>query len=139
MPALKLHHVGIVQPTEQDALEFMALLGMEEDYRGYVDQWQCLCIFARSASASTIEFIVPTGGVLTKFNKGAGGLHHVALEVPDLDAARVPLEAAGLRFLEKSHVKGAGDFMCNFVSPVHTRGIQIEFVQLLDARRHDPQ
>jgi methylmalonyl-CoA/ethylmalonyl-CoA epimerase len=135
MPALKLHHVGIVQPTEQDALRFMALLAMEEEYRGYVDQWQCWCIFARSAGASTIELIVPTGGVLAKFNKGAGGLHHIAIEVADLDAARDRLATAGLRFLEQEHVKGAGDFMCNFVSPVQTRGIQIEFVQLLAARR----
>ena len=135
MPALKLHHVGIVQPTEQDALQLMALLGMEEDYRGYVDQWQCWCIFARSANASTIEFVVPTAGILTKFNKGAGGLHHVALEVADLDVTRDRLATAGLQFLEKSHVKGAGDFMCNFVSPVQTRGIQIEFVQLLAGRR----
>jgi methylmalonyl-CoA/ethylmalonyl-CoA epimerase len=135
MPALKLHHVGIVQPTEQDALQLMALLGMEEEYRGYVDQWQSWCIFARSANASTIEFIVPTGGVLAKFNKGAGGLHHIAIEVADLDVARDRLATAGLQFLEKTHVKGAGDFMCNFVSPVYTRGIQIEFVQLLAARR----
>jgi methylmalonyl-CoA/ethylmalonyl-CoA epimerase len=75
------------------------------------------------------------GGVLTKFNKGAGGLHHIAIEVADLDVARDRLATAGLQFLEKTHVKGAGDFMCNFVSPVHTRGIQIEFVQLLAARR----
>jgi hypothetical protein len=29
-------------------------------------------------------------------------------------------------------VKGAGNFLCNFLSPVYTRGITIEFVQLLD-------
>jgi len=30
-------------------------------------------------------------------------------------------------------VKGAGDFLCNFLSPVYTRGVTIEFVQLLSA------
>ena len=131
MSALKLHHVGIVQPTEEEATQFMRLLGMEEDYRGYVEQWQCWCIFAKSQNGSTIEFIVPTGGVLTKFNKGAGGLHHVAIEIADLDAARMRLESQGMKLLEPQHIKGAGDFLCNFLSPVYTRGIQVEFIQPL--------
>ena len=33
-----------------------------------------------------IEFVVPRGGVLTKFNKGIGGLHHIApAEVTRMD------------------------------------------------------
>ncbi len=36
-----------------------------------------------------------------------------------------------MRLLESEHVKGAGNFLCNFLSPVYTRGITIEFVQLL--------
>ena len=131
MSALKLHHVGIVQPTEEEATQFMRLLGMEEDYRGYVEQWQCWCIFAKSQNGSTIEFIVPTGGVLTKFNKGAGGLHHVAVEIADLDELRERLESRGMKLLEPQHIKGAGDFLCNFLSPIYTRGIQVEFIQPL--------
>lgn len=126
-----LHHVGIVQPSEQDALALMALMGLEEDYRGFVPQWSALCIFTKARSGSPIEFVVPDGGPLAKFNKGAGGLHHVALEVRDLNAVQRALEADGMRLLEPEHVKGAGDFVCNFLSPVYTRGITIEFVQLL--------
>ena len=129
MSALKLHHVGIVQPSEEDAVLFMRLLSMEEDYRGYVDHWQCWCIFATSTNGSTIEFIIPTAGVLTKFNKGAGGLHHVAVEVASLDQTRARLESEGMKLLEPEHIKGAGDFFCNFLSPVYTRGIQVEFIE----------
>lgn len=128
-----LHHVGIIQPSEEDALALMALMGMEEDYRGYVPQFQALCIFAKATTGSLIEFVVPDGGPLVKFNKGAGGLHHIALQVPDLDALRRGLEAEGMRLLEPEHVQGAGDFLCNFLSPVFTRGITIEFVQLVDS------
>jgi catechol 2,3-dioxygenase-like lactoylglutathione lyase family enzyme len=126
-----LHHVGIVQPSEEDAAALMALLGLEEDYRGYVPQWSALCIFTKRAIGSPIEFVIPDGGPLLKFNKGAGGLHHIALEVPDLDALARKLEAEDMRLLEPEHVKGAGNFLCNFLSPVFTRGITIEFVQLL--------
>jgi catechol 2,3-dioxygenase-like lactoylglutathione lyase family enzyme len=128
---MPLHHVGIVQPTEADALEMMALLGLEEDYRGFVPTWSALCIFTRPAGRSPIEFVVPDGGPLEKFNKGAGGLHHIALETPDIRELAKALELDGLRLLEPEPVKGAGNFLCNFLSPVSTRGITVEFVQVL--------
>ncbi|HEX4179447.1 MAG TPA: VOC family protein [Caulobacteraceae bacterium] len=127
-----LHHVGIVQPSEEDALALMALLGLEEDYRGFVEQWSALCIFTKRLSGSPVEFVIPDGGPLARFNKGAGGLHHIALQVPDLEKLARGLEAEGMKLLEAAHVKGAGNFLCNFLSPVYTRGIIIEFVQVLD-------
>jgi catechol 2,3-dioxygenase-like lactoylglutathione lyase family enzyme len=126
-----LHHVGIVQPTEEDAKALMALLGLEEDYRGFVPQWSALCIFTVAKSGSPIEFVIPDGGPLERFNKGAGGLHHIALQVPSLNDLAKTLEAEGMKLLEPEPVKGAGPFLCNFLSPVYTRGITIEFVELL--------
>jgi hypothetical protein len=127
-----LHHVGIVQADETDALTLMALMGLEEDYRGFVPQWSALCIFTKATAGSAIEFVIPDGGPLEDFNKGAGGLHHIALEVPSLDRLAEGLAREGMKLLEAEHVKGAGEFLCNFLSPVYTRGIAIEFVQLLD-------
>ncbi|MDB5422838.1 MAG: hypothetical protein JWQ29_254 [Phenylobacterium sp.] len=126
-----LHHVGIVQPSEEDAQALMALLGLEEDYRGYVEQWSALCIFTRREAGSPIEFVVPNGGPLASFNKGAGGLHHIALQVPDLDAVARDLAAQDMKFIEAEHVKGAGNFLCNFLSPIYTRGLTVEYVQML--------
>jgi methylmalonyl-CoA/ethylmalonyl-CoA epimerase len=127
-----LHHVGIVQPTEADALQMMALMGLQEAYRGFVPQFSALCIFTRRAEGSPIEFVVPSGGPLEKFNKGAGGLHHIALQVSDLDLLARELESQDMRLLEPEHVRGAGNFLCNFLSPIYTRGVTIEYVQLLE-------
>jgi catechol 2,3-dioxygenase-like lactoylglutathione lyase family enzyme len=126
-----MHHVGIVQPTEADAKALMALLGLEEDYRGFVPQWSALCIFTKATTGSPIEFVIPDGGPLERFNKGAGGLHHIALQVPSLRDLAKALEAEGMKLLEPEPVKGAGPFLCNFLSPIYTRGITIEFVELL--------
>ena len=115
-------------------MALMQLLGLEEDFRGYVPQWSALCIFTKPNGASPIEFVVPDGGPLLRFNKGAGGLHHIALQVPDLDALAAALAAEDMKLLEAEHVKGAGDFLCNFLSPIYTRGVTIEFVQLIPAR-----
>jgi methylmalonyl-CoA/ethylmalonyl-CoA epimerase len=128
---LPLHHVGIVQPSEEDAQTMMAVLGLQEASRGFVPQWSALCIFAKADKGSLIEFVVPQGGPLERFNKGAGGLHHIALEVPDLVETMRAYEAKGMRFLEKEPIKGAGPFVCNFLGPAATRGVIVEFVQLI--------
>ena len=94
-------------------------------------QWSALCIFAKADKGSLIEFVVPKGGPLERFNKGAGGVHHIALEVADLAGTMRAYEARGIKFLEKEPIKGAGPFLCNFLSPVYTRGSLVEFVELL--------
>jgi catechol 2,3-dioxygenase-like lactoylglutathione lyase family enzyme len=129
-----LHHVGIIAPSEEDALALMALMGLDEDFRGFVPQWSALCIFTKALTGSPIEFVIPDGGPLEKFNKGAGGLHHIALQVPSLDDLRRKLEREGMKLIAEEHVKGAGDFLCNFLSPSFTRGITIEFVQMLNGK-----
>ncbi len=68
---------------------------------------------------------------MERFNKGAGGLHHIALQVPSLVDLAKALEAEGMKLLEPEPVKGAGPFLCNFLSPIYTRGITIEFVELI--------
>ena len=131
MTTLDLHHVGIFMPALEEVDAFMALFGLTEQHRGYVEAWSCWCVFTTSVNTTTIEFIVPNGGPLARFNKGAAGLHHVAIRVPSLDAMRAGLEQQGIRLLAEEHVRGAGDFMCNFVSPVYTRGIQVELIEEL--------
>ena len=37
----------------------------------------------------------------------------------------------GIRFIEPEPVKGAGDFLCNFLVPSATRGVITEYVELL--------
>ena len=74
---------------------------------------------------------MPEGGPLAKFNKGAGGVHHFAYEVADIEAVSEKLIGKGLAMLEPAAIRGAGNFLCNFIHPVYTRGIQIELVQPL--------
>lgn len=126
----KLHHVGIVLPSLEDAELHMETFGLVEDYRGYVGPWQCWCIFTKPGHDGTaIELVVADGGPLLKFNKGAGGVHHFAYEIDDFAKAQEWCRTRELRLLEPEPIKGAGDFWCNFIHPVSTRGIQIEFVQ----------
>ncbi|MDH7639196.1 VOC family protein [Sphingomonas oryzagri] len=124
-----LHHVGVIFPTITDAEDFIALMNLAEDYRGRVDQWDCLCIFTKPASGAAIELVIPAGGPLQRFNKGAGGVHHYAYEVADIGLASRDCESRGMNMLLPAPIKGAGDFLCNFIAPLSLRGVQIELVQ----------
>ncbi len=126
----RLHHVGVIMPTEEEAAEYAALFGLEEDYRGEVPEFECLCIFMKGHGASPVELVVPRGGPLARFNRGFGGLHHYALQVDSLDAVRDALLAKEIPMLQPEHVKGAGPFLCNFVDPRFTRGVLTEYIQV---------
>lgn len=130
--ARRLHHVGIVVPDWDAAADYLALFGHEEDYRGEVPEFECWCLFAKAPpGATTVELVIPAGGSLARFNKGAGGIHHYAFEVDDLPALSAEFAARGMAMLQPAPIKGAGPFLCNFLSPVATRGPLVEFVQPL--------
>lgn len=128
-----LHHVGIVQPDLEAAESYMAVFGHVEDYRGYVPEFECWCIFCVApAGGPAVELVVPTGGSLARFNRGAGGLHHYAFLTPDIRALQRAFAERDARMLHAEPVKGAGSFLCNFLNPVATRGVLVEYIQLLD-------
>lgn len=112
------------------------MLGLSERGRGYVECYQALCIFTDGNGASPLELVVPSGGRLSEFNRGLGGLHHVAIAVPSLAELTEDLGEQGITLLEREPVKGAGAFMCNFLNPVFTRGVTVEFVEELEAGQY---
>jgi methylmalonyl-CoA/ethylmalonyl-CoA epimerase len=118
-----------VQPDVEAAETLMALLGLSEVSRGSVETFHALCIFTEAAGRSPIEFVIPNGGPLERFNKGAGGLHHIAFEVPDLVALAQDFARRDMPMLEPKPIRGAGPFLCNFLLPSATRGIIVEYVQ----------
>ena len=123
----KLHHVGVIVPDAQRVEELCRLCGVTPGRRQYVPEYQADCIFSHGPGAA-IEFIIPGGGKLAKFNNGNGGLHHIAIEVEDLKAATADLAGDGVRLLEESPVD-AGALWINFLPPIFSRGVIIEYVQ----------
>jgi lactoylglutathione lyase/methylmalonyl-CoA/ethylmalonyl-CoA epimerase len=130
MKPMRLHHVGIVMTTMERAREFMELFGLEEDYSEYVDAYHAWCLFTKyGEKESPIELVIPTEGVLTEFRGGKGGLHHIAFEVEDVEAARKEFAGNGKEMLENAAVDGAGGIIVNFLRPRYGLGVLVEFVQ----------
>jgi methylmalonyl-CoA epimerase len=70
----------------------------------------------------------PTTGVARFLDKRGEGLHHICLEVPDIDRALTELKAAGAAVLDTSPrptAEGRGIFL----HPKDTSGVLLELVQ----------
>jgi hypothetical protein len=106
------------------------LLGLQVGATQYVPEYEADCFFT-SGNGASLEFIVPRGGKLAQYNKGAGGLHHIALEVENLRDTSARLRVQGVDLLEETPVD-AGRIWINFLSPAYTRGIIVEFVESKD-------
>lgn len=130
MEHMKLHHVGIVMMSQEIADRFMEKFGLETDYVEYVEAYHADCLFTKHREDETpIELVIPKEGVLTQYNGGKGGVHHIAFEVDDVESVRQIYEEKGLKMLEQKAVSGAGGIIVNFLRPRFGEGILVEFVQ----------
>lgn len=130
MERLRIHHIGIVVQNRLRMNEFLETFNFEIDKEEYVEAYNAQCVFTkRNSSESALEFVIPYSGILTQYNNGKGGLHHIALEVDDVIAVTKEYESKGKEMLEESFAKGACGIIVNFLRPKHGAGILVEFVQ----------
>ena len=127
---IRVHHWGIVLPTVEKAEAFINMFGLVEDYRGYVEAYDSNLIFTTHGDGhDAIEFIIPLSGVLTEFNKGKGGIAHIAYLVDDIEATSAELRAQGFEMLESKATKGTDEIIVNFIRPKYTQGILVELIE----------
>ena len=130
MEHMKMHHIGIVMTSMEKAERFMEKFGLETDYVEYVEAYKADCLFTKHRPDETpLELVIPKEGVLTEYNKGKGGIHHIAFSADDVEAVKKQYEEQGLMMLEKTAVEGAGGIIVNFLRPRFGEGILVEFVE----------
>lgn len=81
---------------------------------------------------SEIELVRPTtetSGVAKYLAKRGAGLHHVALEVDDLDAKLADLKAKGVQLINDEPVPGAGGTRAVFIHPKAATGVLVELYE----------
>jgi len=123
---MKIHHIGIIVKDRKHIDKYKDLFSLEESHSEFVKEYDCECIFMKGDIP--IEFIIANTGKLKDFNKGLGGIHHIAFEVENIEDLKKKMKEKGIDLLEKEAVK-AGDILINFMSPLYLRGVTIEFVE----------
>ncbi|HVF54400.1 MAG TPA: methylmalonyl-CoA epimerase [Actinomycetota bacterium] len=79
-----------------------------------------------------LQLLGPTGPDTTvgRFVATRGeGLHHIAYEVPDLEAALAELKAKGVRLIDEQPRRGGRGHMVAFVHPKGNHGLLVELIQ----------
>ena len=142
-PEIRVDHVGIAVRSVADAEPLLELLGAEklvheEDPTGAF-RWAYYLL----GDASRIELIEPVAGedsFLTDFLAANGpGMHHVTLEVADMDAAIAALESEGVRVVDRTDYD---EWSEAFVSPRNPTGVLwqlMEYRESFAEGRPDPE
>jgi LAO/AO transport system kinase len=125
-----IDHLGIAVRSLDQSIAFYQSIGFPVSHKETVDT-EKVHVAMLPAGDSRIELLEPSApeSAIEKFLQKRGpGLHHVALRVPDLNAAIARLRAEGARLLNEPR-SGAGGHLYVFVHPASTGGVLLELIQ----------
>ncbi|MGH9853821.1 MAG: methylmalonyl-CoA epimerase [Blastocatellia bacterium] len=128
----KIQHLGVAVSSLDEAIGFWRdALGLElTDVEVVEDQGVRVAML--SIGASRIELLEATGDEtpVGKFIAKRGpGIHHLCVEVNDINAKLAELKAHGVRLIDQQPRTGAGGALIAFVHPSSTGGVLIELTQ----------
>ncbi len=125
----RLDHVAIAVPDLEAAIStFSSILGSPVSGRERVESEQVNVAFFDLGS-TRLELLEPTvadSPVGRFLDRRGPGLHHIALDVPDIDAALERCRAAGLETVGDAPRRGAAGRQVAFLHPRSTGGVLLE-------------
>jgi len=129
---MKINHLGIATKGIDEALKFWAdALGLENVHTETVED-QKVRVAMLPIGESRVELLEPTSddSPISKFlEKRGGGLHHIAVEVDNIDASLAKLKEQGMRLIDETPRIGAEGCLVAFVHPSASGGVLLELVQ----------
>jgi methylmalonyl-CoA/ethylmalonyl-CoA epimerase len=134
MPTIrKIDHVAVVVEDMEEALPFWRdALGIEMHELRDVPAEKSRVAFLPLAG-SEIELVQPTSddsGIAKYLAKRGAGMHHLCLEVDDIEGMLTQLKAKGIRLINEEPRTGADGKKYAFVHPQSAGGVLVELYQL---------
>lgn len=129
---MKIDHLGIATKEIAEALKFWeGALGLENVHTEEVED-QKVRVAMLPIGETNIELLEPTSddSPITKFlEKRGGGIHHIAIEVEDIEKHLEKLKSEGAKLIDETPRIGAEGCLVAFVHPKSTNGVLLELVQ----------
>jgi methylmalonyl-CoA/ethylmalonyl-CoA epimerase len=127
----RVHHIGIaVNNLKESVALFEKLLGIKAHIEDAPSQKVSEAIF-KIGDEVEINLLEPTGpdSSVAKFLEKRGeGLHHIALEVDDINSELKKMEKKGVQLIDKEGRDGVAG-QIGFLYPKSVNGVLIELVQ----------
>jgi methylmalonyl-CoA/ethylmalonyl-CoA epimerase len=127
----RLDHLGIAVSSIQTARAFYEALGLSITHEETVEHEQVRTAII-PLEDSRIELLEPTSDdspVGRFLSKRGEGLHHVALQVDDINATFETLKTRGTRLVSEKIQVGVGGHLYFFVHPSSAGGVLLEICQ----------
>lgn len=129
---MTLDHIGVAVRSIDRTLEFYRdTLGIEPSHRTVVDH-EHVEVAVLPTGGGRIELLRSTApnSVIGEFIARRGeGLHHIAVQVDDLEEAVERVKRSGARLVDEKIQTGAEGYRYVFVHPSSTGGVLLELVQ----------
>lgn len=130
----KVNHVAIVVRNIEESLKFWEeSLGLKLDHIEVVPSQHSRVAFI-PVGDSEVELVQPTdseSGLAAYLEKKGEGMHHLCMEVDDIDAKLEELKEKGVRLINEKAEVLPGRKMA-FIHPKAGNGVLIELYQLTD-------
>jgi methylmalonyl-CoA/ethylmalonyl-CoA epimerase len=124
---LKIDHVGIiVRDLEKAVTLYKGLLGVPvifEENKG----WISAIIMTDSGKLELMQATDENSPVGKALAKRGEGIHHLAIEVDDVQTYLDKAEWLGLTLIDKHPRKGSEERMIGFIHPRELNGVLLEF------------
>jgi methylmalonyl-CoA/ethylmalonyl-CoA epimerase len=129
----KINHVAVVVPDLQNSIRLWKdIFGLDLVHEENVPA-QKSKVAAFTIGESHLELVQPTtndSGVAKFLNERGGGMHHICLEVDDIDASLAELKDKGIRLINEAPQVLEGRKLA-FIHPKATGGVLVELYELI--------
>ncbi|MEP6924202.1 MAG: methylmalonyl-CoA epimerase [Pyrinomonadaceae bacterium] len=129
---MKISHLGIATKDLDEALKFWQnALGLEQTHAEVVED-QKVRVAMLPIGETRIELLEPTSpdSPISKFlEKRGSGIHHIAVEVENIEESLAQLKQNGARLIDETPRRGAENCLVAFVHPQSAGGVLLELIQ----------
>ena len=134
MPKVKqINHVAVVVDDMEEALSFWRdALGIELHELRDVTAEKSQVAFL-PLSGSEVELVQPTtndSGIAKYLAKRGPGMHHICLEVDDIEGMMTQLKSKGIRLINEEPRTASYGKKYAFIHPESTSGVLVELYQI---------
>ncbi len=130
---LKINHVAIVVPELQAAMKFWQdQLGLKLDHIEDVPSQKSKVAFFPMGE-SEVELVQPTtddSGIAKYLEKRGAGMHHLCLEVDNIEEMLAELKAKGVVLIDETPKELEGRKMA-FIHPKSANGVLVELYEVI--------
>ena len=126
----KIAHIGVaVKNVAEVEKLYSEVLGLPITGREVTPDNKVTFITLGDTAVELLQSVKPDGAIARHIEKKGEGIHHMALEVDNIEKALEELKAKGVVLIDEKPRRGAHDSKIAFLHPKGTYGVLLELVE----------